>query len=298
VRWSRCPRSPRPGLRAAAFAVAGAGAPPSVTLTEPGGGRTIGTPAETYVQGPDAVTLRYGPRATTYLLVRQPKGGDWTVSVDGGSSTVIGISTANAVPDPDVSARVTGGSASRVLRFRARRIPGQRIVFTEVANGIDRPIGATERSSGRIRFTPSEGAAGPRLVAAEVEPDGMPRTSIAVARFRTSGVVRPGSVGRVRARRKGSRHVGPGQARRELRRFGECHRRAQGSADAHEPAGRGGAPVPGRPGQGRRARPHALGPARGGAERTGGAAPVGPLDRAGEILRPAPLGGHAHSSQG
>jgi hypothetical protein len=153
------------------------------------------------------VTLRYGPRATTYLLVRQPKGGDWTVSVDGGSSTVIGISTANAVPDPDVSARVTGGSASRVLRFRARRIPGQRIVFTEVARGIDRPIGATERSSGRIRFTPSEGAAGPRLVAAEVEQDGMPRTSIAVARFRTSGVVRPGSVGRVRARRKGSRAV-------------------------------------------------------------------------------------------
>lgn len=31
-------------------------------------------------------------------------------------------------------------------------------LFTEVANGIDRPIGATARSSGRIRFTPSEGA--------------------------------------------------------------------------------------------------------------------------------------------
>ena len=195
------------GLRAAAFAVAGAGAPPSVTLTEPGGGRTIGTPADTYVQGPDAVTLRYGPRATTYLLVRQPKGGEWTVSVDGGSSTVTGISTANALPDPDVSARVTGGGASRVMRFRARRIPGQRIVFTEVANGIDRPIAATARSSGRIRFTPSEGAAGSRLVTAEVAQDGMPRTSIAVARFRTSGVVRPGPVGRVRARRKGSRAV-------------------------------------------------------------------------------------------
>jgi len=147
----------------------------------------VGTPADTYVQGPDAVTLRYGPRATTYLLVRQPKGGDWTVSVDGGSSTVTGISSANALPDPDVSARVTGGGASRVLRFRAGRIPGQRIVFTEVA--------------------PSEGAAGPRLVAAEVEQDGLPRTSIAVARFRTSGVVRPGSVGRVRVRREGSRAV-------------------------------------------------------------------------------------------
>jgi len=163
--------------------------------------------ASKYVQGPDAVTLRYGPRATTYLLVRQPTGGDWTVSVDGGSSTVTGISSANALPDPEVSARVTGGGTSRVLRFRARHIPGQRIVFTEVANGIDRPIGTTARSSGRIRFTPSAGAPGPRLVTAEVEQDGLPRTSIAVARFRTSGVARPGSVGRVRARRKGGRAV-------------------------------------------------------------------------------------------
>ena len=192
------------GLRVAAFAVSGADAPPGVTLTEPGG-RTIGTPPDAYAQGPDAVTLRYGPRNTTYLLVRQPKGGDWTVSVDQGSSTVTGVSTANGLPDPSVAARVRGGGAARTLSFRARRIPGQKIVFAEVGNGVNRRIAATGKSAGRIRFTPSDGPAGQRLVAAIVEQDGLPRTSTYVARFRTSGVVRPGRVGRVKARRKGSR---------------------------------------------------------------------------------------------
>jgi hypothetical protein len=196
----------RSGMRVAAFAVSGADAPPSVTLTEPGG-RTIGVPGEVYATTPDAVTLRYAPRITTYVLVRQPRGGTWTVSVDEGSSAVTGVAVADGLAAPGVAARVRGGGAARVLSWRARRIAGQRIAFSEVGAGLQRFLGATSRSRGRLRFTPADGPRGARLIVATVEQDGMPRSSTFVARYRASGVVRPGRPGRLRGTRRGSRAV-------------------------------------------------------------------------------------------
>ena len=126
------------------------------------------------------------------------------MSVDGGSSAVTGVAVADGLPAPGVAARVRGGGAARVLSWRARRIAGQRIVFSEVGPGLQRFVGATSRSRGRLRFTPADGPRGTRLIVATVEQDGIPRASTFVARYRTSGVVRPG---RVRASRRGSRAV-------------------------------------------------------------------------------------------
>ena len=155
---------------------------------------------------PTEVALGYPNDRTTYVVLGHPRPGRWRVRVDAGPP-VSALRRAGGLRDPKISGRVRGRGYRRVLSFRARRIPGQRIVLYERGAGVGRRITATTATHGRVPFTPADGAAGRRTVVASVVENGFVRATLPVARFRAPGARPPGRVRAVRIRRRGARAV-------------------------------------------------------------------------------------------
>jgi hypothetical protein len=177
-------------VRFVGFRVSGQGGAPVVRVTGPNGESfTTPTGAEG-VQADDHVTTRVDALGRTYLFIRRPARGRWTVTHVGGAP-IADISTTLPVAKPRVSARISGRGRTRSLRYRVRQIPGQRVVFLERGRGV---LGVADGARGRLRFRPSRRGGDRRHVIAQVIQDGMPRANLRVASYRVRTGRRPSRV--------------------------------------------------------------------------------------------------------
>jgi hypothetical protein len=120
----------------------------------------------------------------------------------GGLSSIQGVDPAAVLAPPRVSARVSGKGRKRVLRWRVRPIPGQRVTFAEEGADSANVIARTVKSRGKVRFTPSAGTGRARKITAIVEQGGAPRDTLTVARYTAPAWRRPAKPRRLRGRRR------------------------------------------------------------------------------------------------
>ncbi len=194
------------GLPAVAWEVSSLrGVPPDVTVAGPGHQSVVLTHERPYVHNARFTAYETG-NGRTYVVVRGPAAGRWTITSTGGTP-ITRVRQALGLPRPSVSAKVSGSGRRRVLRWHLRPISGQVVRFAEIGKDSRHVITATSRTSGTVRFAPAPGSAGVRRIQAIVEQDRRPRTTLTVGSYRAPGVARPGRVKGVKLTRRGSRLI-------------------------------------------------------------------------------------------
>jgi hypothetical protein len=140
------------------------------------------------VQGPiDAGGYRWVTDPTThgtYVVVARPHAGAWTLTPAPDSPPIATSGSAFSAPNPTVHTSVTRTRRGYLLRWKASHIPGQALRFTETGGNTHRTITTTTKTTGKVRFTPTDtGVGGQRRIDIEVSQDGLPRTELHGARF-------------------------------------------------------------------------------------------------------------------
>jgi hypothetical protein len=175
------------GLPVASFAITGrGGAAPTGTLISPNGKKLSVKPARQgaftrsrpeYGLGVDSA------KGVDYVAVAAPRGGTWTFTPAHGSA-VTSVATAQGLPTPQISAKVSGKGLSRKLSWKIAHVPGERVTFLEQAKGVDKVIAPNLRAgSGHRAFTPADGRAGKRSIVAIVTQNGLTSETIKVASY-------------------------------------------------------------------------------------------------------------------
>jgi len=186
------------------LAVTGSGAPPSVVLHGPDGQTvtpvTLGPGAST--AGP-ALALPDAKDNTTYVVVRHPGGGTWTVSAAPGSSAITSVKEARGYAPAQVYASVSGHGTTRRLTYSVTGHPGLSVSFAERAHREFHVLGVARGARGSLPFVPGAGTAGKRTIYAVVSENGVPRETLAVGSYRAPGPVTPSGVRGLRVRRHG-----------------------------------------------------------------------------------------------
>ena len=190
----------RPGLRSAAFAVEGTGASPGVTLAGPRGERIAVSAAAPSARSGRMMAVQAG-NDTTYVVVKRPSAGVWTLS-DDGAVPVRRIRQAFGLPKPSATARVSGRGTTRTLSWRLRPIAGQRVRFVEVGRGVRNVITSTRAARGRTRFRPAVGDGRRRRIVAMVEQNAAPRATLRAGSYLAPGRPRPLRPRRLRIARR------------------------------------------------------------------------------------------------
>lgn len=144
------------------------------------------------------------PYKTTFVVIRAPQPGPWTITPSPGSAPLRRIRSAVSLPDPSVRAKVGGSGWARTLTYRVRQIAGQTVTFIEAGRKTVGAIGTARDARGRVRFTPAAGPAGVRSVVAIVSENGIPRARIVVAHYRAPGPRRPARPSHLTVRRRGT----------------------------------------------------------------------------------------------
>ena len=214
----------RRGAPSPAIKLFGRGGPPRVSVRGPGG-QSLSTSRGRGLdvsRGRKIRILRFngnrhaGPFTVVGLQNAEP--GRYAISPLPGSPAIVRTAQATDAPRAKVSGRVVGRGGRRVLRFRVRRRPNQRVTFQEIGpGGAARTIGITRRARGRIRFRTAPGR-GRRRVVAQFELSGMPAERKLVATFRPPSM-RLARPRRLRVRRRGSRVVVRWRRVRGARRY-------------------------------------------------------------------------------
>ncbi len=186
-----------------AFNVLGQGGnPPSVTIHGPHG-ETAQTRADfAPVSGPKFLIMQIPGQSRTFVEVRTPATGAWTITPTAGSAPVTGYQQGNALPAPGIHARVSGRGPHRVLTWRLRAIRGQRVTFVEQGPRVDHELAAAV-ASGRRSFVPTPGPSGMRTIVAQIEQNGLPRRNLFVTRYRAPAPPHPQPLRGLRAIRTG-----------------------------------------------------------------------------------------------
>ncbi len=187
------------------IAVTGAGAPPSVILHGPGGRTIVPVTLRAGAARSAAVALTVARNDTTYVMVRSPGAGRWTVSAAAGSSTITSVKVARGYAPPKIRARVVGRGARRRLTYSVTTRPGLSVAFAEHAHHIYHLLGRAKSARGTLHFAPAAGAARKRTIYAIVTENGIPRESLAVTAYRAPAPVTPSRVRGLRVRRHGRR---------------------------------------------------------------------------------------------
>ncbi|MGN6868195.1 MAG: hypothetical protein ACTHMY_07310, partial [Solirubrobacteraceae bacterium] len=169
----------RPGSRVDVVAARSTGNPPDVELTGPGGLR-ISSPAVSGAVG-DVTFVRDPEAATTWILLRHPRPGHWTVTSTG--APIDTLQVADALPPVHVRVHVSGHGARHTLSWRFSPASGHELTLTEVGRGVTHLLLKTRRAAGHVTFRPADGAAGERQIIATVTHDGLVRFSGQVARY-------------------------------------------------------------------------------------------------------------------
>jgi hypothetical protein len=192
----------RPGLPFAALKFKGAGDAPALTLHGPKG-ETFSTGSGRSQTSGSFSFVRVAKAQTTYIGLKSPSAGKWTVSADAGS-TISSINQADGLPAPVITGRVLGTGPTRTLRYAIKAQPGFQVTFAEEGNEAYRELGKATRATGTLRFSPTFGHAGPRKVIALLSRNGLVTRKVDVTTFRISRPARPSRPGRVRVRRRGT----------------------------------------------------------------------------------------------
>jgi len=181
--------------------IKGAGAPPKVRVDGPGG-RRIESPTGPGGLDTTSVTLVQDDVAdATFLVLRDPPPGRWTIAPLPGSVPIGTVKTADGLPPLRLSARVTGSGAERTLSWTANPLGGQQIEFAERGRaGTGRVLATTRRRTGRLKFAPDLTLGRSRTIEAIVSNGGIPRARRTVARFRVASPQRVRRVAAVRMR--------------------------------------------------------------------------------------------------
>lgn len=190
------------GLPFVAVEAKGAGGAPALTLHGPNG-ETYSTGSERGKLGTPFAFAR-ASNATTYLGVKTPAGGKWTVTANPGS-TITSVRVADGLPKPSVKGNVTGHGDTRTLHYSVKARPGQQVRFAEQGSDAYREIGAAKTARGALRFKPSFGYARTRKIVAIVSHDGLAREKLDVARFAVPKPTRPARPRHLRVKRKGGK---------------------------------------------------------------------------------------------
>lgn len=186
------------------FRVEGQGAVPNVVLTGPLGRRIEGSAdpnAYRIDQAMGAVVLNSASEHATYFFVPLASEGRWTVTTAEGSAPIAELATAHSLPEPEIRARVTGTGRTRNLAYTIRVNPGQRVQFIEQAPDAGGVIGKARDTSGTLRFTPANGPAGERSIAAVVTNAGGTSRVVTVASYNAPKPREVAAPSRVRATR-------------------------------------------------------------------------------------------------
>ncbi|HVP04016.1 MAG TPA: hypothetical protein VMT10_15725, partial [Solirubrobacteraceae bacterium] len=208
------------GSRGVQLEVTGAAGPPDVVVSGPGG-RTFSSDGKPRVWTTDHAILRSSANRTTYIALRRPAAGTWTVTARGGDA-LTGARMRDALAPAGVTVRVSGGGARRVLSYRLTSAKGRRVTFYESsrAGGL-RQLGPARAASGRLTFAPQQARGSARQIRAVVTQDGLPVSSTLVARFAyaTPKPPRPSGLRVVRGRRTLTVRWGrsPGAVRYQVR---------------------------------------------------------------------------------
>ncbi len=185
------------------IAVDGTTAPPAVTVRGPNR-RAILAPAVGHILTSQYLITHDPAGKTTFVVIRAPQPGPWTITPSPGSAPIRRIRSAVSLPDPSVRARVGGSGWARTLTYRVRQIAGQTVTFIEAGRKTVGAIGTARGARGRVRFTPAAGPAGVRSVVAIVSENGIPRARIVVAHYRAPGPRRPARPSHLTVRRRGT----------------------------------------------------------------------------------------------
>ena len=177
-------RSPTIRLKASKHAtmvvVHGAHTAPAVRVTGPHGA-TIAPGAHGAAYDPKFAYLLESPRQKETFVVLAPHRHAARyrfTRLD--SERISAIKLKPRLPAPKVRATVSG----HTIRFRARRIRGQRLRFVEQGGGVGRVIATTRASHGRIHFTPHPGRNATRRIKVIVLERRLPRAVLTVATYR------------------------------------------------------------------------------------------------------------------
>lgn len=186
------------GLPTATILVKGTGGAPDVTVRGPGGQVvSSAAPSEAgYVAGAAGADA-------AWVVLNEPQGGDWTVEPNSGSPAISEVLVSDGYEPAKVKkARVKRGRISyRITNLGS----GQKIVFRESGKFGTNVIGSTTKKRGSLRFKPSRGPGGKRKVVALTTRDGLITDRKQIGSYRAPNPPRPGPVGRLRARRSGSK---------------------------------------------------------------------------------------------
>lgn len=194
------------GQKALMLRLNGQDGDPIVVLIDPDGRRYEMPASGEIVQTDDFFATRNtveGGGNETYIGVRAPKAGRWTIVARDGTPALAEVEGAAILPEPEVSATVSGTGAKRTIRYRIKPIDGQSVTFTETGDDAFRELGTAEGASGTIEFTPLEGADRTRKIHAIVTQGGMIRDRIEVADFTAPKPALPAAPRRAIAKRAG-----------------------------------------------------------------------------------------------
>jgi hypothetical protein len=195
------------------IAITGAGAPPSVILHGPRGQTLTPVPFGPGDAAAAAIALPSPKNDTSYVMIRHPGAGSWTVSAAAGSSTITAVEDARGYAAPKITAHVGGHGTTRNLSYSVTTRPGLSIAFAEHAKRTYHLLGRASRAHGTLRFTAAAGTAGTRTIDAIVSDDGVQREIIPVTSYHAPGPATPGKVHSLRVSKHGTRfHVRFGAA--------------------------------------------------------------------------------------
>jgi hypothetical protein len=178
------------------------GNPPSISIRGPHGETAQTQTDSAPVSGPRFLIVQIRSQSRTFVEVRAPAAGTWTITPLAGSAPVTGYQLGNPLPAPGIHARVSGQGSRRLLTWRLRAIRGQRVTFVERGPRVDRVL-AVAQVSGRRSFTPAPGSPGMRTIEAQVQQNGLPRRNLVVTRYRAPAPPRPRPLSGLRATRTG-----------------------------------------------------------------------------------------------
>lgn len=165
-----------------AFRFTGTTAPPLVDLRRPDGTLISVTADGLGQQGDHLVTVDEETKETV-ILVDTPAPGEWTYTLRPGSSALASAQVAEGLPDPEVSATVTGSGETRTLTWELTPLVGQVVRFVEIGEDASRVLAETSVATGSVEFMPADGAAGQRRIVAEVVQDELPRANLELATY-------------------------------------------------------------------------------------------------------------------
>ncbi len=187
------------GLPSETILVKGDGGQPRISVSGPGGASIAsGTPSAA-----GFVATTPGLNAS-YVYLRKPQAGTWTITAQPGSPPISQILTADGYSPATVRARLGGNGRARRIVYRISGAGhGQTVSFQEHGAFGTHILGTAKGPHGTLRYAPADARGGKRSVVALIQRDGLVTDRIPIGTYTAPGPVRPGTPGALRVRRSG-----------------------------------------------------------------------------------------------